>query len=200
MSLSLKPGAKGDRGLWRVCAVDPGRKEYAVFQGRVVVAGRVYIAATRFVGDKVVTAIHCYPSHPQDTTAPLLWKTDVCETENCCPCGDSANPPAADPAPPADRDRVGGGLLLAQRRRGVARPPHRAGASGAGAYPGRPPRAGGRAEAARPRAGGLRRRQALRRAVRLGPPVLPRPVQRRDGLAAATAWTWCTYSASARGG
>ena len=55
-----------------------------------MVAGRVYIAATRFVGDKVVTAIHCYPAHPEDTAAPLLWKTDVCETRELLPAGDAA--------------------------------------------------------------------------------------------------------------
>jgi outer membrane protein assembly factor BamB len=90
VSLSLKPNADGDRRRWHVRAVDPGRKEYAVFEGApVVVAGRVYIAATRFVGDKVVTAIHCYPAHPEDTAAPLLWKTDVCETRELLPAGDT---------------------------------------------------------------------------------------------------------------
>ena len=86
VSLSMKPGTSGDRQRWRVHAADPKRKEAAVFEGAPVVAtGRVYIAATRFVGDKVIAAIHCYPAHPENDTPPPLWKTDVCETRELLP-------------------------------------------------------------------------------------------------------------------
>jgi outer membrane protein assembly factor BamB/tetratricopeptide (TPR) repeat protein len=84
--LSLKPGPKGDRRRWLVRATDLGRKEYAVFEGSPVVAqGRVAIAATRMEGDRVITAIHCYASHPEDSEPPLLWKVDVCETREFLP-------------------------------------------------------------------------------------------------------------------
>lgn len=95
VSLSLQPGPDGDRRRWMVRAADPGRKELAVFEGAPVVRdGRVYIAATRFEGDRVVTAIHCYPAHPEDSTAPLLWRTDVCETRELLPATAAAE---ADP-------------------------------------------------------------------------------------------------------
>ena len=91
--LGLTPGKDGDRRRWMVRAIDPGRKEYAVFEGSPLVAdGRVYIAATRFEGDKVVTAIHCYPAHPEDSAPPLLWRTDVCETRELLPAGAGKEP------------------------------------------------------------------------------------------------------------
>jgi outer membrane protein assembly factor BamB len=71
---------------WVVRAFDPAHKEYPVFEGAPLVHdGRVYLAATRFEGSRVVTAIHCYPAHSEDTTAPLLWRTDVCETRELLP-------------------------------------------------------------------------------------------------------------------
>ena len=86
VSLALKPGPGGERLRWLVRASDPVHKEYAVFEGaQAVVDGRVFVAATRFVGEKAVTAIHCYPAHPEEAVVPLLWKTDVCESSDLLP-------------------------------------------------------------------------------------------------------------------
>ncbi len=91
VSLSLQPKATGSRFRWSVRGFDPGRKEWAIFEGSPVVReGRVWIAATRFEGDRVVTAVHCYPAHPEDNTAPLLWKTDLCETRELQPATSAA--------------------------------------------------------------------------------------------------------------
>jgi len=88
VSLSLRPGPAGQRFRWMVRAIDPERRDYAVFEGSPVVRdGRVFIAATRFSGDRVVTAIQCYPAHPEDIVAPILWRTDVCETRELLPAG-----------------------------------------------------------------------------------------------------------------
>src|SRR5262249_21124961 len=81
VSLTLK----GER-RWMVKAIAPARKEYAVFEGSPVVAsGRVWIAASRFDNDKVVTAIHCYASSPDESEPAPLWKTDVCQTRELQP-------------------------------------------------------------------------------------------------------------------
>jgi outer membrane protein assembly factor BamB/tetratricopeptide (TPR) repeat protein len=56
-------------------------KEPAVFEGAPVVHdGFVYIAATRFEGDRNITAIQCYPADPEDSKPQLRWRQDVCET------------------------------------------------------------------------------------------------------------------------
>ncbi|MFO0843134.1 MAG: PQQ-binding-like beta-propeller repeat protein [Gemmataceae bacterium] len=90
--LSLTPGPGGQRLRWSVRGFDVGRKEYAIFEGAPLVHdGRVWIAATRFEGDRVVTAVHCYPAHPEDTTAPLLWRTEVCETRELLPDSSGAD-------------------------------------------------------------------------------------------------------------
>jgi outer membrane protein assembly factor BamB len=83
--LSLQPG-RGDRRRWLVKAVDLARKDYSVFEGAPVAGnGRVYIAATRFEGGKVITAIHCYPIDPEDSEPTLLWRADVCATRELVP-------------------------------------------------------------------------------------------------------------------
>jgi outer membrane protein assembly factor BamB len=89
--LAVNPGPGGERRRWMVSAFNVDRKEYAVFEGAPLVAdGRVYIAATRFEGDRVVTAVHCYPAHPEDSTPAPLWRTDVCETRELLPAGAEA--------------------------------------------------------------------------------------------------------------
>jgi outer membrane protein assembly factor BamB len=80
--LSLTPLPDGERLLWQV---RPGIiNDNAVFEGAPLVHnGLVYIAATRFVGDRVVTAVHCYPANLSSTppfTPALRWRKDVCET------------------------------------------------------------------------------------------------------------------------
>jgi cellulose synthase operon protein C len=93
--LSLAPGRGPDRRRWLVRAIDLGRKEYAVFEGSPAVArGRVYVAATRFAGDRALTAIHCYPADPEDTEPPLLWRSEVCESRDLPRPADGDDPPA----------------------------------------------------------------------------------------------------------
>ncbi len=74
------------RPAWLVRALDPGRKELAVFEGAPVVHdGRVFIAATRAEGGRFHTAIHCYPAHAEDSSPAPLWRTEVCETRDLGP-------------------------------------------------------------------------------------------------------------------
>ncbi|MFQ3652107.1 MAG: PQQ-binding-like beta-propeller repeat protein, partial [Gemmataceae bacterium] len=66
---------------WMAHASDPARKEFAVFEGSPLVVGeRCYVAVSRFVGDRVVTAIHCYAAFSEEERPAPLWKVDVCET------------------------------------------------------------------------------------------------------------------------
>jgi outer membrane protein assembly factor BamB len=91
--LSLKPGRSGDRRRWLAKAIDLTRKDYSVFEGAPVVGdGRVFIAATRFEGDKVITAVHCYPVDPEDTEPTLLWRADLCETRELLPAARDGRP------------------------------------------------------------------------------------------------------------
>ncbi|MFM7150599.1 MAG: PQQ-binding-like beta-propeller repeat protein, partial [Gemmataceae bacterium] len=84
--LSARPGESGDRRRWMVRGTDESKNYFAVFEGAPLIHdGRVYIASTRFEGDRVVTAVHCYPAEVEDSVAPLLWKTDVCETRELLP-------------------------------------------------------------------------------------------------------------------
>ena len=53
-------------------------------------AGRVYIAASRFEGDRLITALHCYPALPEDSSPAPLWRTDVCETRELLPATEMA--------------------------------------------------------------------------------------------------------------
>ncbi|MBY0231538.1 MAG: PQQ-binding-like beta-propeller repeat protein [Gemmataceae bacterium] len=83
--LSLEPDRDGSRRRWMARALEPGRKDYSVFEGAPLVAGgRAYIAATRFDGDRMVTSIRCYPARAAEgvgePTHSPLWRTDVCET------------------------------------------------------------------------------------------------------------------------
>src|SRR5262249_32764646 len=97
----LEPGPAGSRERWAVRAIDPGRKEYAVFEGAPVVGyDRVFIAATRFEGDKAITAIHCYPSDPETSSPVPLWRADACEARELPPprAGKHDGAPAAPPA------------------------------------------------------------------------------------------------------
>jgi outer membrane protein assembly factor BamB len=78
--LGLEPGPGGDRLRWQV---RPGiTNDHAIFEGAPVVhAGNVYIAATRSSGNRLITAIHCYPGGEgaQLGTPPLRWRKDICE-------------------------------------------------------------------------------------------------------------------------
>ncbi|MGL4551690.1 MAG: PQQ-binding-like beta-propeller repeat protein, partial [Gemmataceae bacterium] len=72
---------KDGKERWRAHALDAARKEFAVFEGAPLVAGeRCYVAASRFEGDRVVTAVHCYPAFAEEGRPLPLWKVDVCET------------------------------------------------------------------------------------------------------------------------
>lgn len=71
--LRLQPGPNGERLRWQVSPEPDG----AIFEGAPVVAGgRAYIAATRFVGDQSLTAIHCY-SVEAEGTPTLRWRQEV---------------------------------------------------------------------------------------------------------------------------
>ena len=75
--VSLRPGKDGSRLRWQVRAME---KEPTVFEGAPVVRdGLVYIAATRAMGDRTITAIQCYPVDAS-AVSPLRWSVDVCET------------------------------------------------------------------------------------------------------------------------
>jgi len=66
---------------WLARAYDPARKEFAIFEGTPLVVGeRCYVAVSRFVGDKLVTAVHCYAAFSDEPRPVPLWKVDVCET------------------------------------------------------------------------------------------------------------------------
>jgi outer membrane protein assembly factor BamB len=84
--IDATPGKDSNRRRWMVRAVEPGR--HAFFEGAPVVAdGRVYIAVTRFEGDRALTAIHCYPADAEDTAPLPLWRTEICETRELLPAG-----------------------------------------------------------------------------------------------------------------
>jgi outer membrane protein assembly factor BamB len=90
VALSLD-AARKDAFRWQVRAIDAERKQYAVFEGAPIVSqGRVCIAASRFESDKLITALHCYPSDPEDSSPALLWRTDVCETRELLPARSEA--------------------------------------------------------------------------------------------------------------
>ncbi|HXG09303.1 MAG TPA: PQQ-binding-like beta-propeller repeat protein [Gemmataceae bacterium] len=75
--LGLEPDHKGGRFRWMV-QPDPAKPGTAIFEGAPVGRdGRVYIAATRFTADQVITSIHCYPAESRDSPAPR-WRQDVC--------------------------------------------------------------------------------------------------------------------------
>lgn len=83
VALSLK----GEK-RWLASAIDPVRKEYAVFEGAPIVeSGRVWIAASRFDNDRVVTAIHCYSASSDEQEPVPLWRTDVVTTRELPPAG-----------------------------------------------------------------------------------------------------------------
>jgi outer membrane protein assembly factor BamB len=87
--LDASAGKDSNRKRWMVRAAEPGRP--AIFEGSPLASdGRVYIAATRFEGDRVSTAIHCYPAEPEDTTPLPLWRTEICETRELLPAGTAA--------------------------------------------------------------------------------------------------------------
>jgi outer membrane protein assembly factor BamB len=73
--LRATPGGGDSRLRWRV---RPGR-EGEVFEGSPVVdRGLVFIAATRFVEQRILTSIACYAD--QVSEASLRWRRDICET------------------------------------------------------------------------------------------------------------------------
>lgn len=72
---------KDGKECWRAHAYDAVKKEFAVFEGTPVVVGdRCYVAASRFEGDRVITAIYCYPAFAEEMRPAPLWKADICET------------------------------------------------------------------------------------------------------------------------
>lgn len=78
--LSLRPGEDGGHFRWKIGGITP--RENLLFEGAPVVAGGlIWIASTRYNGNRCFTAIDCYPA--DDSGAPpLRWRCDVCETSD----------------------------------------------------------------------------------------------------------------------
>jgi outer membrane protein assembly factor BamB len=84
--LSLEADAGGEHHCWTLPSRNAKDKDDTVFEGTPVVAdGRLYIAATRFSGDRAVTAVHCYPV--EKTKPAPRWELDVCEVRGAGPKG-----------------------------------------------------------------------------------------------------------------
>jgi outer membrane protein assembly factor BamB len=77
--LSLAPDRAGNHFRWRVRGVG---REGAVFEGAPLVAdGRLYVASTRFTGERGITSIDCY-SADDPVEPPLRWRRDVCASRD----------------------------------------------------------------------------------------------------------------------
>jgi outer membrane protein assembly factor BamB len=78
---SLLACLKEGKVRWLARAYDPKKKEFAVFEGSPLVIGeRCFVAVSRFQGDKLITALHCYAAFSEEARPAPLWKVDICET------------------------------------------------------------------------------------------------------------------------
>jgi len=74
--LRLRPDDKGEHFRWRVRGI---AHDHSLFEGAPVVAdGLIWIASTRYHGNRCLTAIDCYPAEDA-SEPPLRWRCDVCE-------------------------------------------------------------------------------------------------------------------------
>ena len=75
--LDFEPAPNGQRLRWVVRAAT---RDADIFEGAPLVQdGRVFVAATRCLDGKTITAVHCYALEARGTP-PLRWSRDVCET------------------------------------------------------------------------------------------------------------------------
>ena len=75
--LSLRPDSQGKHFR---CHVRGIVHDNALFEGSPLVAGgQTWIASTRYIRDRCITAIDCYPAD-DTSTPPLLWRREVCDT------------------------------------------------------------------------------------------------------------------------
>jgi outer membrane protein assembly factor BamB len=78
--LSLRPDENGGHFRWKIGGIMP--RESILFEGAPLVArGLIWIATTRYNGNRSVTAIDCY-SADDSSAPPLRWRCDVCETSD----------------------------------------------------------------------------------------------------------------------
>jgi len=77
--LRLQPDDKGEHFRWHIRGI---AHDNSFFEGAPLVAGGlIWIASTRYNGNRCFTAIDCYAA--DDTGAPpLRWRCDVCETSD----------------------------------------------------------------------------------------------------------------------
>ncbi len=78
--LSLRPDGKGEdfpHFRWSLGGIFPDKKDIVLFEGAPLVAGgQIWIAATRYDGNRGITSVNCYPT--DDTSEPQLrWRRDV---------------------------------------------------------------------------------------------------------------------------
>jgi outer membrane protein assembly factor BamB len=77
--LSLQPDDKGGHFRWHIRGI---AHENSLFEGAPLVAGGlIWIASTRYNGNRCFTAIECYTAD-ESSSPPLRWRCDVCETSD----------------------------------------------------------------------------------------------------------------------
>ncbi len=78
--LGLQPDDKGDHFRWHIRGI---AHDHALFEGAPLVAdGLIWIASTRYNGNRSITAIDCYPADNTTSEPPLRWRCDICETSD----------------------------------------------------------------------------------------------------------------------
>ncbi len=77
--LRLHPDDKGEHFRWHIRGI---AHDNSLFEGAPVVSGGlIWIASTRYNGNRCFTAIDCYPADDAGEP-PLRWRCDVCETSD----------------------------------------------------------------------------------------------------------------------
>jgi outer membrane protein assembly factor BamB/tetratricopeptide (TPR) repeat protein len=77
--LNIQPDDKGGHFRWHIRGI---AHENSFFEGAPLAAdGLIWIASTRYNGNRCFTAIDCYTAD-ESSTPPLRWRCDVCETSD----------------------------------------------------------------------------------------------------------------------
>ena len=77
--LRLQPDDKGEHFRWHIRGIV---HDNSFLEGAPLVAGGlIWIASTRYNGNRCLTAIDCYPADDA-SEPPLRWRCDVCETSD----------------------------------------------------------------------------------------------------------------------